>query len=118
MHATKMWGSGGTVPRFLILSTTCRHLINLMLWLLYHQCKNPWYPLHRRHHGLLSWSAPWNEIMIPSSFSLYSSHCHYSDRAIACLLYWSKIMLIKCYILVICELFIETLMIIINIFKV
>jgi len=53
----KTWGSGGTVPPIPILNTTGRHVVNLVLWLIYHQCKNSWYRLHRRHHGLHTWSA-------------------------------------------------------------
>ena len=74
MHAMKTWGSGGTVPCSLILRTTWGHVVNVVPWLLYHQCKNPWYPLHRRHHDLHTWSAPRNQMIIPQSCSPYLSN--------------------------------------------
>lgn len=56
-------GSKGTVPHILSFSTTWRQEVNSMPWLLHAQWNTPWYPLHRRQHGVpqLVW------IIIPES---------------------------------------------------
>jgi hypothetical protein len=74
MHARKTKVSGGAGPPIPIPGITWRQVVNLMPWLLYPPVKAPWYPMHRRQHGLHSWSgnshAPArNQTMIPQSFS-------------------------------------------------
>jgi len=45
------WGSGGTAPHILNLSTTQRSVVNFMPQLLYIQGKSFQYPLYRRLGG-------------------------------------------------------------------